>query len=340
MRALPYILLALIVILPGAIRATADEDNGEFETNKERWESMTKAERETVVRAYRRWKSLPEPDRQVLRAKYEKFKALPAEQKLAVAVNARHWKRFDPDKRRRVRQYFSRMHSDGPPPPMPVFFRITGHLLEEGKPATKEDVIALFKKRLDECIIEQLSPEKKQEYNDLESEREKMWFVFKLLREEVVESNPEELSGLTPDSGKYLFTLQGLTMRLFHEKMTEDLPPSQMEMALFIRANVMRQLRPDILAFVASRSPEERENLVKRIAECQEMNDIIASMPQDMKERYDSFDEEKKLATLRMVFDPLRNLRPMQLRMANHHHHPGPPPPGAHGPHHNPFPGH
>ena len=340
MRALPYILLALIVILPGAIRATADEDNSEFENNKERWESMTEAERGTVVRAYRRWKSLPEPDRQALRAKYDKFKALPAEQKLAVAVNARHWKRFDPDKRRRVRQYFSRVRGAGPHPPMPVFFRITGHLLEQGKPATKQDVMALFKKRLDECIIERLSPAQKQEYGDLESERGKMWFVFKLLREEVVESNPEELSGLTAGTGEYLCTLQGLTMRLFHERMTENLPPTQMEMALFIRMNAMRQLRPDILAFVASRSPEERENLVKRIAQCQEMDKIIASMPADMKERYDSFDEGKKLATLRMVFDPLRNLKPMQLRMANHHHRPGPPPPGARGPHHNPFSGH
>ncbi|MFH1548999.1 MAG: DUF3106 domain-containing protein [Planctomycetota bacterium] len=339
MRVLPYILLALVVILPGTIRATADEDNGEFENNKERWESMTDAERETVVRAYRRWKSLPEQDRQTLRAKYDKFKALPAEQKLAVAVNARHWKRFDPDKRRRVRQYFSGVHGDGPHPPLPVFFRITGHLLEQDKPVTKQEVMALFRKRLDECIIERLTPEQKQDYADLENEREKMWFVFGLLREEVVESNPEELSGLTANTGEYLRTLHGLTMRLFHEKMTENLPPSQLEMALFIRANVMRQLRPDILAFVASRSPEERENLVKRIAQCREMDEIIASMPTDMKERYDSFDEGKKLATLRMVFDPLRNLKPMQLRMANHHHPPGPPPPGARGPHHPPFSG-
>jgi hypothetical protein len=338
MRALPYILLALVVILPGTIRATADEDNGEFEKNKERWESMTEAERETVVRAYRRWKSLPEPDRQALRAKYEKFKALPAEQKLAVAVNARHWKRFGPDKRRRVRQYF-RVRGAGPHPPMLVFFRITGHLLEQGKPATKQEVMVLFRKRLDECIIERFSPEQKQAFGDLESEREKMRFVFRLLRKEVVESNPEELSGLTPDTREYLRTLHGLTMRLFYEKMTENLPPSQLEMALFIRANVMRQLRPDIRDMVASRSPEEREDLVKRIAQCRKMDGIIASMPPDMKERYDSFDEGKKLATLRMVLDPLKNLKPMQLRMANHHHPPGPPPPGARGPHHPPFSG-
>ncbi len=340
MRVLPYILLAVIVILPGTIRVMADEDNGEFENNKEHWKSMTEAERKMVIRAYRRWKSLPEPDRQALRAKYEKFKTLPAEQKLAVAVNARHWKRFGPDKRKRVRQYFSRVHGAGPHPPLPVFLRITGHLLEQNKPATRQEVTARFKKRLDECIIKQLSPEEKQLYSDLKSERRKMRFVFRLLGKKVVESNPEKLSGLTPGTGDYLHTLRRLTMRLFHEKMTETLPPSQLEMALFIRASVMRLLRPDIRDLVASHSPEERENLVKRIARCRKMDGIIASMPPDMKERYDSFDEGKKLATMRMVLNPLKNLKPMQLRMANHHHlHPGSPPRGPHGPHRHPFPG-
>jgi hypothetical protein len=116
---------------------------------------------------------------------------------------------------------------------------------------------------------------------------------------------------------------------LLSEKVTESLPPSQIEMAHFFRMNAPQPLLAEIAALQPGKLDDE---MVAQIAQRAEVKEMIEKMPPKMKERFESFDEQKKLQTIKMGLLPFTRLNPLQLRMnENGRHRPGGVPPRDHG---------
>lgn len=69
------LLFALLCAIP--LRAAAsdvDPKSAEFQRNRERWESMSPAQKDTILRNYDRWKAMPESRRRQVRERWERIR--------------------------------------------------------------------------------------------------------------------------------------------------------------------------------------------------------------------------------------------------------------------------
>ncbi len=307
MFAFRYIVLALFFVGFPISLLSGDEAQDGIKANKNRWEAMDASRKKEIIDTYKRWKGLSELKRDAIRSKYEKFRVLGPEQREVVAVNAPRWVHLDEKKRKQIRKYFrsDSPHRQGPPPPPRGFLRVAGTLLEEGREVSMPAIMQRFTEQL--AVKNLITQDQIAKYNAAKA-RKKFEIFWKWMFAQGKKKYPDALDGLEKGSKEYRFACRHMGMRVFFEIANEIFEPTQLEMATFIRFRARRHLGYGKQCEIASYSAEQLDAFVKDVYEKDGIDIIVSKMPERMRTRYHSFDEARKLATIRMVFEPIHKM--------------------------------
>ena len=303
-----YIVIALFFVAIPVSFLSGDETLEGVKANEERWEAMDARRKKAIVDTYRKWKSLSRPEREAIRSKYDRFRALEPEQRDAVAINTPRWVKLDDERRKKIRKYFrpnlpSHMRHNCHRRPPRGFLRVVGTLLEEGREVSMPAIMRRFVEQL--VAENRLTPEDVKQISAAKAAKKfeilGMWLIAQGLQK-----YPDALEGLEKGSKEYKFACKHLGMRMFTEMVGEIFEPTQLEMAMFIRYRARRHLTYEKQRKIASYSAEELDRFAKQVYDKNGIDVIVSKMPERMRNRFNSFDEAKKIATIRMVFEPIR----------------------------------
>jgi len=75
------------------------------ETNREKWEKMSPAQKQELREQYKRWQAMPEDQKEVLKKRFKKFQELSPEERQRARDNYNRFKKLPPDKKEKVKSF-------------------------------------------------------------------------------------------------------------------------------------------------------------------------------------------------------------------------------------------
>lgn len=302
--------LFVLMALSGLMKAAVGQGES-FDANKSRWEAMSKEERAEIVSAYRHWKGLDEGTRDRILNRYKQFRGLSEEEKVNVVINVERFRQLPPEKRAMLRRH---LHA-GPEKryTQVCFMRILSDM-QQANPGQRIDPRAVYAKLmewhgryLDEVVYQSLTDEEKAKV-DSATGQERYGLLVEAMRQDVLADPPAGLG--EPGSLGYEMRLWDAMTRKSSQWIAGQLPPGIFEIAFAIRSKAVVTFPREKLAEIVKAPEGEVRAKVEALAQTDEMKSIIAEMPAELKARYDSFDDAKKLDVLVAAFKPMRDIGP------------------------------
>jgi len=316
----------------GLVATSVGQDDS-FEANKQRWDDMGKDERTDIVNAYRHWKALNQTGRDEIAKRYEQFRALSDEEKVNVAVNLHRFRQLPPERREMLRRH---LHAGPDMRNMQLcVMRIVANTQDTGveQPIDKQVLDRRFREMreryLDEVVYPALTEIDRVIIDTMPSDQSRDIALMIKMKEEISKNAPPDIG--QPGSLSYETWVNREVMQCICKWIAEQLPPGTPEMAFYIRTHAFSAFPREKMMEILQAKPDTVQSKAQALAQTDEMKQIIAGMPEELRAEYEGFNDQQKLRVLVMAFRPFAEAGPRMFRHRFEQQRRGPMPPPPHG---------